>query len=135
MYKKCQSKIPPHFFHTYQETISWFKPKFIDDWYSKSFKNTWPVHFLHFWPCSKLPQFCKKIIITLYLSYFASYIIVYSYLIKDDYPYMKNSQKKILCLYFSFFRNLAGPFEKLKSGGAILLTVGLWWGNLWTALI
>ena len=22
MYKKCQSKIPPHFFHTYQETIS-----------------------------------------------------------------------------------------------------------------
>ena len=71
------------------------------------------------------PNFVKKIIITLYLSYFASYIIVYSYLIKDDYPYMKNSQKKILCLYFSFFRNLAGPFEKLKSGGAILLRVGL----------
>ena len=49
---------------------------------------------------------------------------------------MKNSQKKIYVYrLLSFFRNLAGPFEKLKSGGAILLTVGLWWGNLWTALI
>ena len=57
-FQNCCPKFP-HFFSR-DSRKSWskcFKPKFFGDWYLKSFKLVSPVHYIYFFPMSKIAPF------------------------------------------------------------------------------